>query len=287
MKKIKLILDSCASLPKDLKEEYNIEVVPASFSINDEVIDPVHTTLTVDMFFDKLTNKVDMKTSGVSPNTYYECFLSYIKQGYDILYIALSSGFSCGYSNSLLAKDMLLEEYPDAKIECIDSLTGSMAIFFTAKEAQRLIDLNMDIKEIRERLDKNALNIEAMFTIGSMYHLYKGGRLKLTTAAVGSLLRIKPLVAANKEGKLISCGAHIGKKRALSAMADRLIKNIADDTVYIGYTNNLEEAIMFENKLLELNNNLKIYKYLIDFTMMCHCGPETIALFYKKKNPLD
>ena len=70
-------------------------------------------------------------------------------------------------------------------------------------------------------------------------------------------------------------------------MADRLIENIADDTVYIGYTNNLEEAIMFENKLLELNNNLKIYKYLIDFTMMCHCGPETIALFYKKKNPLD
>lgn len=287
MKKIKLILDSCASLPKDMAQEYDIEVVPASFTINNEVIDPVHTTLTVDEFFEKLTKKVDMKTSGVAPNVYYDCFENYITQGYDILYIALSSGLSCGYSNSLLAKGMILEEYPNAKIECIDSLTGSMAVFFTAKEAMKLISEGFDVEEIKNRLDKNALNIEAMFTIGSMYHLYKGGRLKLATAAVGSLLRIKPLVVANKEGKLNSSGAHIGKKRALSAMADRLIENIADDVVYLGYTNNLEETEEFEKKLLERNSNLKVYKYLIDYTMMCHCGPETVAVFYKKKTPLD
>ncbi len=287
MNKIKIIMDSCASLPIDMVNEYNIEVLPTIFSINDELINPIDTKLTVDEFFDKLTKKVDMKTSGIAPNVYYEAFEKYIKEGYEVLSISLSSGLSCGYNNSLLAKNMILEEYPNAKIECIDSLTGSMAIFFTTKEALRLINEGLDVTEIKNRLDKNGLNIEAMFTIGSMYHLYKGGRLRLATAAAGVLLRIKPVVVASKEGKLENSGAHIGKKRALASMIDRLFENLADDEVYIGYTNNLEEATEFENKLLERNNKLHISKYLIDYTMMCHCGPETVAVFYRRKNPIE
>ncbi len=287
MNKIKIIMDSCASLPLDMVNKYNIEVLPTVFSINDELINPIDTKLTVDDFFDKLTKKVDMKTSGIAPNVYFEAFEKYVEEGYEVLSISLSSGLSCGYNNSLLAKNMILEEYPNAKIECIDSLTGSMAIFFTTKEAIRLINEGLDVTEIKNRLDKNALNIEAMFTIGSMYHLYKGGRLRLATAAAGVLLRIKPVVIASKEGKLENSGAHIGKKRALASMIDRIIENILDDEVYIGYTNNLEEATEFENKLLERNNKLHISKYLIDYTMMCHCGPETVAVFYRRKTPVE
>lgn len=287
MNKIKIIMDSCSSLPPLMAKEYNIEIIPTIFSINDELINPLDTKLTVDEFFEKLTKRVDMKTSGIAPNVYFDVFERYIKEGFDVLYISLSSGFSGSYNNSLLARNMILDEYPNAKIECIDSLVGSMAIFFTTKEAIKLINEGQSVTEIKNKLDKNGLNIEAMFTIGSMYHLYKGGRLKLATAAAGTLLKIKPLVVASKEGKLKSAAIHIGKKRALANMADRLIENILDNEVYIGYTNNLEEANSFEAMLLSKNKDLHISKYLIDYTMMCHCGPETVAAFYKKKTPLE
>lgn len=287
MKKIKIILDSCSSIPRDLAKKLDIEVIPTIFSINDELINPLESKLTADEFFAKLSEKADMKTSGIAPNVYFDTFEKYVKEDYDILYISLSSGFSGGYNNSLLARNMILDEYPQASIECIDTRVGSMAIFFTAAEAIKLINEGFDVKQIKDKLDKNALNIEAVFTIGSMYHLYKGGRLRLATAAAGTLLRIKPLVVASNEGKLKSSTVAIGKKRALNNMADRIVENIADDVIYLGYTNNLEETEEFERMLLEKNNKLHIEKYLIDYTMMCHCGPETVAAFYKKRTPLE
>ncbi len=287
MKKIKIFMDSCASLPKDMAIKYDIEVISSIFTINNEAIDPLCTDLSVEDFFDKLKKKVDMKTAGIAPNIYYEAFEPYIKDGYEVLYIGLSSGLSGSYGNSVLAREMILEDYPESNIECIDSLTGSMAIFFTTKKAMDLINEGYGVKDIKERLDRNQLNIEATFTIGSMYHLYKGGRLRLATAAVGSLLRIKPLVVASKEGKLSSNSVHIGKKRALAAMADRVLENIADNEIYLGYTNNIEETDEFEKTLLEKRPDLNISKYIIDYTMMCHCGPETVAVFYKRKTPLE
>lgn len=287
MNNIKLIVDSCASLPMDIVKKYDIEVIPTIFSINDELINPLETNLSVDEFFDKLNKKVDMKTSGIAPNVYYETFLKYVLDGYDVLSFSLSSGLSCGYNNSLLAKNMVLEEYPDAKIECIDPLTGSIGIYFTVREAIKLVSEGLGVKEIYDKLNKNGLNIESLFTIGSLYHLYKGGRLRLATAAAGALLRIKPLVYASKEGKLKTGATHIGKKRSLAAMADRIALNILDDEVFVAYTNNLDEANAFEQMLLERNKNLHVTKFLIDYTMMCHCGPETIAAFYKKKTPIE
>jgi DegV family protein with EDD domain len=287
MNKIKLIVDSCSSIPKDIAKENNIDVLPVEFSINDELINPIDSKLTVDEFFDKLTKKVDMKTSAIAPNLYFETFEKYVKEDYQVIYVSLSSGLSCGYNNALLAKNMILEEYPNAKVECIDSLSGSIGIYFTIREVLKLIKDGLNVLEIKSKLDKNGLNIESLFTIGSLYHLYKGGRLRLATAAAGVLLRIKPLVIADKFGKLKSAAVHIGKKKALAAMADRIVENVLDNEIFIGYTNNLEEAEYFEKLLLEKNNNLKITKYLIDFTMMCHCGPETVAVFYKKKNEIE
>ncbi len=287
MNKIKLIVDSCSSIPTLIAKENDIDVLPVQFSINDELINPLNTKLTVDEFFEKLTKKVDMKTSAIAPNVYYDAFEKYIKEDYQVIYVSLSSGLSCGFNNALLAKNMILEEYTNAKIECIDTLSGSIGIYFTIKEALKLIKDGLNVEEIKTKLDKNGLNIESLFTIGSLYHLYKGGRLRLATAAAGVLLRIKPLVIADKFGKLKSAAVHIGKKKALAAMADRIVEKVLDNEIFIGYTNNLEEAEYFEKLLLEKNNNLKITKYLIDFTMMCHCGPETVAVFYKKKNPID
>lgn len=284
MKKIKIIVDSCSSIPKDIAIKNDIDILAVNFTINDELIDPTNTKITVDEFFDKLTKKVDMKTSAIAPNVYFEAFEKYIKDDYQVIYISLSSGLSCGYQNSLLAKSMIIEEYPNAIVECIDTLSGSIGVYFTIKEAIKLINDGLDAKTIKDRLDKNGLNIESLFTIGSLYHLYKGGRLRLATAAAGLLLRIKPLVIADEFGKLKSSSVQIGKKRALASMALRVADNVLDDEIFIGYTNNLDEANYFEKLLLEKNSNLKITKCLIDFTMMCHCGPETVAVFYKKKN---
>lgn len=283
MSKIKIIVDSCSSIKKDFAKKYDIEIIPINIIIDGLEINPLDTKMNNEEFFSLLNKKVSAKTAAISPNLYHDMFVKYINDGYDVIYISLSSGLSCSYNNSLLAKESVLEEFPNAKIECIDSLLGGSGIKIIVLEIIKLIEKGLNINEIKEKVDRNGLHLEALFTIGSLYHLYKGGRITLGKATLGTMLRLKPIIYANKEGKLENLTINIGKKKSLSEMCSRLISNIDGDLVYLSYTNNENEAKEVKDRLLSLRNDLNVIIDQIDYSLSCHCGPETIALFYKKK----
>ena len=283
---IKIIVDSCSSMSLSEAKEKNIEVIPMTFEMNEKIINPLNNEIEPQEFYDKLKDhSTVVKTSCIAPQVFYEAFEKYVKENNEVIFISLSKGLTAGFNNAIMAKEMILEEYPNAKIEIINSLSGSIGIKIVIEKAIELIKNNLTIDEIKIELDKLANKVYSAFTIGSLYHLYRGGRLRLASLLTGNLLRIKPIITTNSEGKLEKKETHLGSNKAISGMVNLVVENIDNNCkdIYVGYTNNLEDAKKFVSKIKEKLPEANIILEIIDETMGCHCGPNTIAVFFIKK----
>ena len=283
---IKIIVDSCSSMSLVEAKEKNIDVIPMTFEMNEKIINPLNNEIDPQEFYDKLKDhSTVVKTSCIAPQVFYEAFEKYVKDNNEVIFISLSKGLTAGFNNAVMAKEMILEEYPNAKVEIINSLSGSIGIKIVIEKAIELIKNNLTIDEIKIELDKLANKVYSAFTIGSLYHLYRGGRLRLASLLTGNLLRIKPIITTNSEGKLEKKETHLGSNKAISGMVDLVVENIDNNckNIYVGYTNNLEDAKKFVSKIKERLPEANIILEIIDETMGCHCGPNTIAVFFVKK----
>ncbi len=283
---IKIIVDSCSSMSLVEAKEKNIDVIPMTFEMNEKIINPLNNEIDPQEFYDKLKDhSTVVKTSCIAPQVFYEAFEKYVKDNNEVIFISLSKGLTAGFNNAVMAKEMILEEYPNAKVEIINSLSGSIGIKIIIEKAIELINKNLSIDEIKIELDNLANKVYSAFTIGSLYHLYRGGRLRLASLLTGNLLRIKPIITTNSEGKLEKKETHLGSNKAISGMVDLVVENIDNNckNIYVGYTNNLEDAKKFVSKIKERLPEANIILEIIDETMGCHCGPNTIAVFFVKK----
>lgn len=286
MSKIMIFVDSCSSVTKVNADKMGIRIIPTLFSMEGKDYNPLNDdVISYQEFYNKLEDKMFCKTSCVNPNVFINHFEEALKEGYDVIYISLSSGLSASFNNANIAKDILSDDYNNA-IELIDSRTGSVGIQVILEKAIKMRNEGKTAKEIREALEDNKINVCSLFTIGSLDHLRRGGRLSTVTAIVGTVLKINPIICANKEGKLTTYRKHRGRRKALNALLEEVDSNIVEgETVYIGYTNNIEEAEFIENYFLE--KGIQVHKDYIDHTMGSHCGPKTLAVFFISKKELE
>lgn len=282
MSKLVIFCDSCSSITKEDALRLDVKVIPMKFEMDNNEINPLSDdVIGIEEFYNKLENKVYCKTSCVNPGTYMELFRPYLEEGNDVLFISLSSGLSSSFNNALVAKSMLSDEFEN-KVEIIDSLTGSLGIHFAIYEAAKMRDEGKEIDEIVEKIQSNKLNVESLFTIGSLDHLRRGGRLSMVSALLGTLLHINPIITASKEGKLVEDSKHRGRKKAINELIKRVIENAkAKSKVLIGCTNCKDDAEYMKECIEKEDFDVSIG--YIDHTMGCHCGPKTLAVFYMKK----
>lgn len=282
MNKVAIVCDSCCSLTKKDASKYDIHLIPTLFYINDVEYNPLADNLMdYEEYYQKLENKEIVKTSCINPNSFVNAFTPLAQQGYDILYIALSGGLSASYNNAFIAKEMIEEDY-NVNVEIVDSMTGSVGILISAFEAVKLRNQGMSALEIKKAIDKNKLNMTSLFTIGSLDHLRRGGRLSIVSAVLGTLLKINPIVTVNDMGKLVVESKHRGRRTATNYLLNSVIQNANKNyTLFIGHTSCKDEANMIKKSLEELGYD--VYMDYIDHTMGAHCGPRTIAVFYRNK----
>lgn len=282
MNEIKIIADSCSSITKEEATSLGIEIIPTTFIIDGTEYNPVDCDIPYGEYYEKIkTRKIN--TACLNEFAFEEAFTPIVENGDSVICVTLSGGLSSTYKNACAVADRLNAKHGN-KVAIIDSLSGSSGLMFAIMEAHKLAKEGKSVEEIKAIVDKNALGIVSLFTIGSLTHLHKGGRLSKATAIVGNALKAKPIIEADGEGKLSVKAIHLGKKKTLKEMA-ALVTNDVDETwpVYVSNTNVDNEFEYFKEKLLEVNPNLKLISTTIDYTMGAHCGPETIAVFYKKK----
>lgn len=226
-------------------------------------------------------------TSQINPMIYIQKFEPYLQQGYDILYLCFSSGLSGTYQSSNLAVLELKEKYPERRILSIDTLAAAGGEGFLVREAVKKYMEGFSIEELADWVLEHRLKVCHWFIIDTFEHLKHGGRVNAATAAMGTLLHIKPLLHVDQKGKLEAAGKERGRKKAIAALADCAVQGWTKEmgtSMLIGHSDDLEGAERLKELLLAQCPEAVIEITDIGPIIGAHTGPGAIALFYWGNN---
>ncbi len=252
--------DSSADLPAHIYQEYDLRIIPMEYEVNGEAFTchtdaPDHDAW-CDRLFEAQRNGADVHTSQITPFFYIEAWGKELKEGHDILYLCMSSGLTATFDNALAAAEQLREEFPDRRLCVVDSLcaTQGQGILVTAALMNRA--KGMSIEENEAWILEKRLLVCHRFMVGDLHYLHKGGRVSKTSAVVGSMLNIKPLLIINDEGRLDVVAKVRGEKVAVKRLIQGYKKEqgVPDvpKLVYIGHTSRYEEAEEIKKQIEEI-----------------------------------
>jgi len=276
---------STSDLPQSYIEKHELLLLKFSYTIDHkEYKDGDMDTKT---FFDLERDGKLPTTSQLNPADIIPDFERILSSGKDLLYIAFSSGLSGSYNNlSLVAEDMR-SKYPDRKIVVIDSLCASLGQGLLVDYAVKMREEGKSFDEVAKWVEANKLGLNHWFTVDSLGHLRRGGRVTGAAAFVGNLLHIKPVLNVDYEGHLIPREKEKGRKRALKCLLEKMEEYIykpEGQSIFISHGDDLEAAerlaSMIKDRFPEIG---EIMINPLGAVIGAHAGPGTVALFFMGK----
>ena len=281
---IKIITDSSCDLGINFIEENNIELIPLLLNLDGETLkDDLGKSLGYREFYEKLRAGSMPSTSQINIYTFEEKFKELLDKGYEILYIGLSSALSGTFNSANMARNNILEENPNAKIAVVDSISVSMGLGMLIKKACKMIEEGKMLEDIVQWIEENKNKVIHAILVDDLKHLKRGGRVSASTAAVGSILNIKPLLKLNNSGAVEVSEKIKGKKKGLKRLAS-IVKekaiNIENEILYIMHGDVLEEAQYLKEIILQELNFKDVKVEYIGTVIGTHGGPGTIATVF-------
>lgn len=207
-------------LPEFIKEN-NLTIIPQYYAFGDTVYGD-ELNMPPHEFYETMRKGELPKSMANTPAVIRDRFEKILKEGKNILHIAFSSALSGSCNNVVMTANELLEEYPDRKIRVFDSLNASLGEGVSVYRAVELYKEGKSMDEVYDILMEEREHINVSFTVNDLYHLQRGGRVSKTTAVVGSLVNIKPILKVTAEGKLESDGTVRGRKKSLKTLVSRM-----------------------------------------------------------------
>lgn len=282
MKKFVIITDSTVDLPKEYLEEKQIPVISLSYIIDGVTYEDMNG-LSHEEFFEKLRAGSLPTTSQVNPEQAREALEPFVKEEKDILYIGFSSGLSGTYNSVRMAAEELEEDYKDAKIIVIDSLCASMGEGLLLYKAIQLKEQGKTLDEIAQWVEENKLHVCHNVTVDDLNHLHRGGRVSKATAIVGTMIKIKPMIQMDNDGKLQVIGKERGRKKSLISIVDRMERQIVgydNDIVMITHGDCIEDAEFVKKQVQERFGIEKVMIHGIGSVIGSHTGSGVVAVFF-------
>lgn len=276
-----LITDSTIDENASYFAENDIRCAPLSFTINGCTIEEdCGMTVSFPQFYDLLREGKMSTTSQARPDTFVQLFREALESGQDVLYIGFSSGLSGTFHAGCMARDELAPQFPDRKIFCVDSLSATGGEYLLVDKAREMRDSGCSAEVTATAIEEMRLHVIHLVTVDDLAHLHRGGRLSKTSAVVGSLLGIKPLIWVNNEGKLDVCGKVRGRQKAIAHLAERTLNELSDknQTVRIAHGDCLEDAQALAALLQKGGVDTDI-RY-IGTVIGSHTGPGVLATFF-------
>ena len=276
--------DNNSDLPEKYLKDHGVGCMYLSYSMDGK--NYTHGNfLPEHEFYEAMRNGSMPTTAQVNPENAKTLLEPYLKEGKDILHIAFSSGLSGTYNSSRIAAEELMEEYPDRRIIVVDSLSASLGQGLLVWLAQQKKELGQTLEDVADWVEKNKLKMVHLFTVDDLNHLYRGGRVSRTTAIVGSMLNIKPVLHVDNEGKLTAIGKVRGRKKALQELVKLMDEKIGSfgadcDTIFISHGDCEQDAQYVAAKVKEKYNIKNIIINQVGATIGAHSGPGTMALFF-------
>lgn len=276
-----ITVNSTVDLPLDWLEERNVPVIPLKYTIDGETYEDMYG-LSAKEFFAKLREGKMSVTSQVNPEEAVKGLELILRKGKDILHLGFSSGLS-GTTNSMrIAAEELSEKYPEARIVILDTLCACMGEGLLLYYALKRKSEGMDIDQLANWIEENKLHVCHNVTVDDLNHLHRGGRISKTTAVLGSLVQIKPIIYVDEEGKLQVIGKERGRKKSLNKIVDMAVeryKGWENDLVMITHGDCIEDAEYVAKLVREKMGIENILIHNIGTVIGSHTGPGVVAVF--------
>lgn len=254
-----LISDSSCDLPESILKAYNIQIIPYYVSFDEETYYKEVTELPVPKFYETIRkNRIFPKTSLPAINDYIESFTPHVKAGKSIICVNLSAHFSGSHNAALNARELILENYPNAQIEIINSLNATGGQGLLVQEIGRMINDGLSFDTIVKTAYKLISTGRIFFFVESLDYLEHGGRIGKAAALLGSMLNVKPLIFL-QDGLLFPSGKVRGTKKAMAKIISEAVDYVAghpeDFNYLIAHADNTEYALTLRE---DLSNALNV-----------------------------
>lgn len=287
MSDIKIVCDSLSDITQEYIDKYDVEFIPLNIFIgNKEYKDRV--TISTEEFYRIIREeKIIPKTSQITYADFYEVFKRHAEQGKKIVYIAAATSATGTMQSAMMARNEVMEEIEDADIRIIDSNNLCYGIAILVIRAGELRDQGASIDEIVDEIERIKNTTYVTFSCDDLEYLNKGGRISATKAMVGTVLGIKPICVINN-GIVDNVANARGKKNVASKLIEVAkangVHDLSDQTVFIGYTDDLKARERLEEKLREAFNPKEVKYFMIGCGIGTHGGPgNTGFICFKNK----
>ena len=282
MSNYKIITDSACDLPADLLQSLQVDRVSLTVLFRGENrSDSVDES--IKEFYDGLRAGEVSTTSAVNPDGWANVIEPAFAAGQDVLVLAFSSGLSTTYQSAVIAANELMEKYPDRKAYVVDTLCASLGQGLLVWYACQKRDEGYALEELRNWVEENKLNLCHWFTVDDLMFLKRGGRVSSTTALVGTMLQIKPVLHVDNEGHLISMVKVRGRKAAVNTLVAKMGElggNWDNSTVFICHADCMEDAQRLAEQVKEKYGVKEAFIGNLGAVIGSHAGPGTLALFF-------
>ena len=242
-----IVTDSCCDLPASLAEEMDLAVIHLNVLVEDQTYTNYldWREIAAGAFYDLMREEKTASTSAPSIGDFAAVLEPILQQGKDVLYLGFSSALSSTVSTGILAAQELMEQYPDRKVLCVDTLCASLGQGLFVRKVWEKKQAGASLEEAYQFARDLLPHLCHWFTVNDLHALQRGGRVSKTTAVVGSMLQIKPVLHVDDEGRLTKLGTVRGRKASIVALKDKLkeaITNPEEQTIYISHGDCEEEA---------------------------------------------
>lgn len=290
MGKIAVVTDSNSGITQEQAKAYGIHVLPMPFFINDETYFE-DISLTQEQFYERLEGNADISTSMPSVGSVTDLWDGLLQEYEEIVHIPMSSGLSSSFETAL----MLAQEY-EGKVQVVNNQRISVTQRQSVEDAIELVKRGKGAKEIKDYLEETKYDSSIYIMVDTLYYLKKGGRLTPAAAALGTLLKLKPVLQIQGE-KLDSYAKARTVKQARTIMTDAIksdfAKRFGDETgenmhIFVAYTKNKEAALDFKAQIEAAlpGREVEVVDPL-SLSVACHIGPGSLAVACAKKLILE
>ncbi len=276
-----IFTDLAANLPQEAVERWDLKIIPIRCSVDGEPLD-VSKGFDGPAFYAAMRAGAKTSTSMPAPAVFLDAFRPLLEQGRDILYVGMSGGISGTVGLARTVARDLLEEFPDRKIQIIDSRAASLGEGLPVLYAARLRDQGVSFDETVSKTLDNCDHMFQIFTVEELEYLRRGGRLHTAVAVVGSMLNVKPVLFGDAEGHIVLKNMVVGRRRSLDALAAKYRENCVDksDPVGLAHCDSPADTDLVVQKLRAAGCTGEIMTVCYEPVTGSHVGPGTVALFF-------
>ena len=276
----KILTDSTADLPESWTQEHDVQVLGLTIQLDGQTYETVGPDkLTSEQLLAKMESGSKPTTSQINVGQFEDVFRQYAQEGTAVLYVAFASALSGTYQSAVMAREMVLEDYPEAIITILDTKAASMGEGLLVMKAVEARAAGQSLEQTAALLQSLVPRVKTHFLVDDLNHLMRGGRISKAAALMGSLVNIKPIIAVTADGSLDSVAKVRGKKKAQAEVVGMTLETISEPLVVIAYAGDKEVSENVKEQLLASGQVTEVLILPLGPVISTHTGPGTLGLF--------